>query len=431
MTAGERGGKRRILLCVTGGIAAYKTPQLVRSLVAAGFEVQVLATQAALAFVSELSLATVSGRPVRHTLLDAAEEGRVGHIELADWPDLVVVAPATANVLAAAAHGFADDLVTTCLLATQAPVLFAPAMNVNMWRHPATQANVATLVARGCELVGPDAGELACGWTGEGRMSDPERIVAAVQRRFTPSPPRDVTWRGKRVVVTAGPTRTYLDPVRFVTNASSGAMGFALAEAAARAGAKVVLVAGPVERATPAGVERIDVETADEMLAALNHELHRNHVDLVAMVAAVSDFRADRSPSKDAKDDLLLRLQQGALTTGVDVLATLTRRHASRTYFLGFGAQTVEAGDEADTARQLVAHGRRKLEQKGCHALFVNRVGVAGRGFGAVDNTGLLLLRRGAGEAVDVADAGPLRPKPELAAWILAQLYEPVRTMRA
>lgn len=195
----------KVLLIVSGGIAAYKAPALVRALVKSGHDVQVIATQAALSFTTALSLSTVSGRPVRTSLLDPAEEGTVGHIELADWPDIVLVAPATADLMAKSAHGLAGDLASTVLLATQAPVLWAPAMNTNMWRHPATVANVRTLAERGANFVGPDAGELACGWVGEGRMIDPDIIAARVQSLL-----RDAgaaSWAGKRVLVSAGPTR--------------------------------------------------------------------------------------------------------------------------------------------------------------------------------------------------------------------------------
>ena len=209
----------RVLLIVSGGIAAYKAPDLVRKLIAVGCEVQVIMTEAAGAFCTELSLATVSGRPVRRSLFDPGEEtGSVGHIALADWPALVLVAPATADLMARAAHGLANDLASTVLLATQAPVLWAPAMNTNMWRHPATRANLETLRERGGSFVGPDSGELACGWIGEGRMIDPPLIAEAVRERLQPAVR---ALEGRRVLVTAGPTRAYLDPVRFISNAST------------------------------------------------------------------------------------------------------------------------------------------------------------------------------------------------------------------
>lgn len=460
----------RVLLGVSGGIAAYKAPELVRAFVAAGIEVQVVMTPAARAFATEMALATVSRRPVRIELLDAGEEGRVGHIELADWPDLVVVAPATANVMARAAAGMADDLLTTVLLATLAPILWAPAMNTNMWRHPATRASLATLANRGATFVGPDRGELACGWVGEGRMIDPPIIVekarellrdamtrargsaiagprgeALTQARggttagargeviaggdstleASVAPSDDASWSGRRVLVSAGPTRAYLDPVRFLTNASTGAMGFAIAEQAARRGAEVVLVAGPVERATPEGVRRIDVETAEQMLAAMDQELRASPCDLVAMVAAVADL-APRHPSegKLEKAALLSALEPAAWTLGVDVLATLVERFGDRSFFLGFGAQTVDDG--RDVSASLLAAGRDKLARKRCHAIFVNRVGVPGTGFGSDTNTGVLIHRD---ELVE--DAGAPRAKAALAGWLLERLHGRMQERRS
>lgn len=407
---------------MSGGIAAYKAPDLVRQLVKGGMEVQVLLTEAATHFVTEMSLATVSRRPVRRRILDTVEEGRVGHIELADWPDVVVVAPATADVMARAAAGMADDLVTTCLLATRAPVLWAPAMNTNMWRHPATRHNLQVLASRGARFVGPDAGDLACGWIGEGRMIDPPMIVEAVRGLVDEVGGGD-SWAGRRVLVSAGPTRAYLDPVRYLTNASTGAMGFALAEVAAAAGADVTLVAGPVERPTPPGVRRVDVETADEMLDAMDRVLGEDPVDLVAMVAAVADLApADASARhhKLDKDDLERSLREGALVRGVDVLKTLVARHPD-VFFLGFGAQTVDTDDADAVESTLISAGRRKLADKKCQAIFVNRVGAAGVGFASPTNAGVLLLRRPDGTVEDVASGAPVA-KLELARWILERI---------
>ncbi len=405
---------RRVLLCVSGGIAAYKAPELVRALIAAGCEVRVVLTRAAKAFVAELALSTVSQHPVRSEILDVAEEGRVGHIELADWPEVVIVAPATADLLAKAAAGIADDLVSVILLATRAPVLFAPAMNTNMWEHPATVANLATLHARGAAFVGPDAGALACGWIGQGRMIDAPAIVAAALARVA------APWRGRQVVVSAGPTRTWIDAVRFISNASTGAMGFAVAAEAARRGADVTLVAGPVDRPTPPGVRRVDVDTADEMLAAMDAQVTGDRVALVAMVAAVADLApvATRT-AKLGKNDLIATLGALPWREGVDVLRTLTERHAGRAYFLGFAAQTA-TGDAEAVKRELREQGLAKLHSKRVQALFVNRVGVAETGFATDTNAGLLLL----GEH-DVRDSGPPRPKSELAGWLLDHLCAP------
>lgn len=426
MSSGTRPRGRRVLLIVSGGIAAYKTPELVRAFVAAGCEVQVVMTPAAEAFVSELSLATVSTRPVRKRLLDPEEEGHVGHIELADWPDLVVVAPATADLLARATHGLANDLAATVLLATRAPVLWAPAMNTNMWRHPATQDNLAVLRGRGAEFVGPDRGQLACGWIGEGRMIDPPLIVAAALARLKSGG----AWAGKRVLISAGPTRTYIDPVRFVTNASTGAMGFALAEVAQRAGATVTLVAGPVELATPTGVRRIDVETAEQMHAALESELSQGPCDWVAMVAAVQDLAIDGGAARKLeKAELLATLPGLRWRTATDILAALTARFgrgaapdAPRSRFLGFAAQTVEDGPEDRLQQELIRLGSAKLRAKGADAIFVNRVGAPGVGFASATNAGLLLERNG--DAIAVRASGPPIAKAALAAWLLDALAE-------
>lgn len=419
---------RRVLLVVSGGIAAYKAPELVRALIAAGCEVQVVMTPAAEAFVAELALATVSTRPVRRRLLDPGEEGRVGHIELADWPDLVIVAPATADLLARATHGLADDLAACVLLATRAPVLWAPAMNTNMWRHPATQANLAVLRGRGAEFVGPDSGALACGWIGEGRMIDPAQIVAAALALLAPRAPGP--WVGRRVLVSAGPTRTYLDPVRFVTNASTGAMGFALAEAAGRAGATVTLVAGPVELATPTGVRRLDVDTAAEMQAALTSELSQGTYDWVAMVAAVQDLELEGGAGRKLdKAELLARLPTLRWRAAEDILSALTARFGRgaapgtvRARFLGFAAQTVEDGPEDRVAEELVRLGAAKLRAKGADALFVNRVGVPGLGFASPTNAGLLLTREG--DAIAARPSGPPIAKAALASWLLGALAD-------
>ena len=430
--------RTKVVLIVSGGIAAYKAPDLVRKLIARGCEVAVVMTEAAAAFCTPLSLATVSGRPVRSSLLDVAEEGRVGHIEIADWAELVLVAPATADLMARAAHGRASDLASTLLLATQAPVLWAPAMNTNMWGHPATRANLVLLRNRGAEILGPDRGDLACGWVGVGRMLDPERIAEAVQvydagRRLgsprSDSPRSDSSdWAGRRVLVTAGPTRAYLDPVRFISNASTGTMGFCLAQAAQERGAEVVLVAGPVALPTPVGVRRVDVETGTQMLAACRDELARAPTDLLTMVAAVADLRPE-SPAaqKVSKEQILDGFAGMRWQTEVDILATLVgEREAGRgPRMLGFGAQTVDPSldsDPVELSAALVGMGEAKLARKGCDALFVNRVGVAGTGFGSPTNAGALIFAAGTEGEGAVVDAGPPRAKLALAEWMLDEL---------
>ncbi len=457
----------QILLIVSGGIAAYKAPEIVREFKKAGHDVRVVMTQAAHAFVSALSLASVSGHPVRSQILDASEEGTIGHIELADWPDLIVIAPATAHLLARAAHGLADDLASTILLATRAPILWAPAMNVQMWGHPRTKSNAASLVKIGHHFVGPDRGELACGWIGEGRMIDPSIIARRASELLLGAQ----RWRGRHVVVSAGPTRAYLDPVRFISNASTGAMGFALAEAAAAQGAEVTLVAGPVHLPTPRGVTRVDVETADQMFTALDAALSRG-AELLAMTAAVSDLRPLR-PATDKLDkhELLAAGSDGPVwMLERDLVAALCQQYGAKTRVLAFAAQTVDDaflddpahaqvpravadGEPRAVARsvnaELLALGAEKLRKKGAHAIFVNRVGVPGVGFASATNTGLLLVHRADGDkgatmisepagignahaaelaeaaaSMDLAlfDAGEVMPKSELAAWLLDRL---------
>jgi phosphopantothenoylcysteine decarboxylase/phosphopantothenate--cysteine ligase len=309
--------ERRVLVGVTGGIAAYKVPELVRALRRCGHDVRCIATPEATHFVSPLVLQTLTGEPVRTDLFDAAEEGRIGHIHLADWAELLLVAPATANLLARLAAGLADDLVSTVALATRAPLLVAPAMNVQMWNHPATRANVATLRERGVQFVGPEVGELACGWEGEGRMADPETIAAqaalVMGRR---------SLAGEVVLVTAGGTRERIDAVRWLGNRSSGRMGFAVARAAARRGAEVVLVAAPGSQPTPAGVRRIDVESALEMREAVLAELPR--ATIVVKAAAVADFRPRAAAERKLRKE---ELPEGAGLT-LELVRTARREIA-------------------------------------------------------------------------------------------------------
>jgi len=300
-------------------------------------------------------------------------------------------------------------------------------MNTNMWQHPATQANLGTLRARGADFVGPDRGALACGWIGEGRMIDPSQIVAAALARLDHLAQGTAlagAWTGRRVVVSAGPTRTYIDPVRFVANASTGAMGFALAGAARRLGADVTLIAGPVELATPPGVRRVDVETAAQMHAAIEAAIADAPTDLVAMVAAVSDLDVDPVPDKLEKAALLPAIAGLRWRIGVDILAALTARHteADRPRFLGFAAQTVADGLDAPSVEaELLRLARIKLVAKRLDALFVNQVGVPGLGFASPTNAGYLLTRDPHGAIVEDA-SGPPVAKDQLAGWILARL---------
>ncbi len=386
--------RRRVLVAACGGIAAYKIPELVRCLVRAGYEVRCALTPAAARFVSPLVLQTLSGQPVRAELFDVSEEGEIDHIALADWADLVVLAPATAHTLARLAQGLADDLVSTLLLATRAPVLAAPAMNVNMWRHPATQANVATLRERGVRFVGPEAGFLACGWEGEGRMSEPAEIAAAAELALGPR-----TLEGERVLVTAGGTREPVDPVRALTNRSSGKMGFAIAAEAARRGAEVVLVSGPASLATPAGVRRVNVETALEMREAVLAELPSTRV--VVMAAAVADFRpAHTAQQKIKKEDLADGTAPVIeLVRNPDILAEISAGRAEGRVVVGFAAES----------HDVLAAARRKLARKGCDLIVANDVSREGSGFDG-DRNAVIFVWPG-GEAEEL----PLLPKNEVA----------------
>lgn len=393
---------RRLLLAVCGGIAAYKIPELVRRLKQRGHAVRCCVTPEALEFVTPLVLQTVSGEAVRQHLFDPLEEGRIDHIALADWADAVVVAPATANVLARMAHGIADDLVTTLLLATRAPVLVAPAMNVNMWEHPATRANVAVLRERGVRFVGPEAGELACGWEGEGRMAEPGTIEGAAALLLGRR-----TLAGERVLVSAGGTREPVDAVRVLANRSSGKMGFAVAEEAARRGAEVVLVAAPTALPTPPGVRRVDVETALEMRDAVHAEAQA--AGIVVMAAAVADFRpADPSPRKLKKEELPEGAGLGLdLVRNPDILAELCGREGvADRVVVGFAAES----------HDVLASARRKLERKGCDLIVANDVSRADAGFESDANAVVFVSPGGEAESL------PLLPKTEVARRLLDRI---------
>jgi phosphopantothenoylcysteine decarboxylase/phosphopantothenate--cysteine ligase len=377
--------QRRILVAVSGGIAAYKIPELVRALKRAGHSVRCALTPAATEFVSPLTLQTLSGEAVRLHLFDAAEEGAIDHIALADWAELIAVAPATADILARMAHGLAN------------PLLLAPAMNVNMWRHPATQQNVETLRARGARVVGPETGALACGWEGEGRMSEPAEIAAQIELALGP-----LDLVGTRVLVSAGGTRERVDAVRYLGNRSSGRMGFAVARQAAARGAEVVLVAGPSALPTPAGVRRIDVESALQMREAVLAELPDARV--VIKAAAVTDFRPERPEALKIRKE---QLEAGAalaldLVPNPDILAEICENKGDRVV-VGFAAESHDVIDSA----------RRKLARKGCDLLVANDVSGAASGFDVDTNTVSFVWPGGDVEAL------PPLPKDEVAAHLL------------
>ena len=391
---------KHILLGVTGGIAAYKSPDLVRRLRERGAEVQVVMTRGAREFVTPTTFQAVSGRTVRSDLWDAAAEAAMGHIELARWADAVLIAPASADFLARLAAGFADDLLTTLCLATAAPVAVAPAMNHLMWSHTATRDNIATLAARGVQVYGPGEGDQACGESGEGRMLEPVDLAGRVPALLLPA---DGALAGRRVLITAGPTRERIDPVRFISNRSSGKMGFAVAQAAREAGASVVLVAGPVSLPTPAGVTRIDVESAADMLTAVLRELPGTEVFI--STAAVADYRPARAAEQKIKkttDTLELAMERTA-----DVLATVAAR-SERPFVVGFAAET-EAVEQ---------NARTKLLKKNLDMIAANEVG-HDKAFDCEDNQ-LIVLSRAARH--ELARAGKLTLARGLIALIAQEL---------
>lgn len=353
---------KTIVLGLTGGIACYKGAELVRTLVKEGASVHVVLTESAREFVTPLTLQTLSGNPVRSSLFDLDEESRIGHIQLADRADVLLIAPATANSIAKLAHGIADDLLTTVALATRAPVVVAPAMNVNMLNNPLTTRNLAILREHGIHIVDSEEGFLACGWEGAGRLASEAAILATLRAALTA---QDLV--GERILVTAGPTREAIDPVRFVSNRSSGKMGYAIAAAAERHGAEVVLVSGPVAVECPPGVERVSVSTAAEMHREVTER--DDWATIIIMSAAVADYRAAKpAPQKIKKKDERLVLE---LERTVDILAELGRRRRPGRILVGFAAETESAIEQA----------RKKIREKSLDLIVANDVSQQDAGF--------------------------------------------------
>nr|WP_017112243.1 bifunctional phosphopantothenoylcysteine decarboxylase/phosphopantothenate--cysteine ligase CoaBC [Xanthomonas vasicola] len=405
-----------MLLCVGGGIAAYKSLELVRRLRDAGAQVQVAMTSGAQQFVTPLSFQALSGQPTRTTLWDSAAEQAMGHIELARWADRVIVAPATADLLARLAHGLADDLVTTLCLATTAPLTVAPAMNHRMWLHPATQANIATLRTRGVAVVGPDDGPLAEGESGPGRLAEPAAIIAALVcgavanaapagGKSTAAPvfvPSSAQLVGLRIVISAGPTFEDLDPVRYVGNRSSGKMGYALAAAAAKQGADVVLISGPVHQTTPPGVQRIDVRSAAQMRDAV---LGAFPADIYIGAAAVADYTPKRVVSqKIKKTGQTLTLE---LVRTPDILSEVAAQTGALKLVVGFAAET----------HDVEHYARGKLAAKRLDLIIANQVGIEGGGFESDNNAATAYWQGG-------EQAFPSSSKTELADQLLALIAE-------
>ena len=384
---------REIILGVTGSIAAYKAVYLLRELTRHGARVTVCLSEHAQQFVGPLTFRTLSGRPVLTNLFDPQSDDAVEHVALAERAAAVIVAPATANLLAKAAGGIADDFLTTLLLAARCPVVMAPAMDGGMWDHPAVVANVTTLRARGVTVVDPDAGALASGLHARGRLPEIEALIEALLAALTPA--RDLA--GERVVITAGPTREPIDPVRYISNRSSGRMGYALAAAAQRRGAQVVLVSGPTALTPPATATFVPVQTAEEMREAVLH--HAATATVVIKAAAVADYRVRRPADQKIKGKRDLTLD---LTPNPDILAEVAAR-ATGGFIVGFAAET----------NDVVANARAKLEAKGVDLLVVNDVSRRDIGFDAEDNEVLLIDRWGGSRPL------PRMPKPAVADAIL------------
>lgn len=393
---------KRIVLGITGGIAAYKAPEFVRQLTAAGADVQVVMSRSASRFVTPTTLQAVSGRPVRDDLWDSDAEAAMGHIELARWADCIVVAPATAQCCAKLAHGVADDLLSTVCLAAACPIALAPAMNQQMWRHPAVQRNVVQLGGDGVVIWGPDEGEQACGDVGPGRMVEPASLLARLEALFGTG-----RLRGVRVLVTAGPTREPLDPVRFISNHSSGKQGFAVAEAAAGAGAEVTLVTGPVDLATPPGAARVDVTSAQEMYDAVMTRIDEQAI--FVGVAAVADYRPTlEHPQKIKKTNGDSRLALH-LVQNPDIIAAVAAR-PRKPLTIGFAAETECAID----------HARDKLTRKGLDLIVVNDVSDPRIGFHS-DRNEVTLISSDREETVPLADK---RTVARIIVERIADLYE-------
>ncbi|MFT2097949.1 bifunctional phosphopantothenoylcysteine decarboxylase/phosphopantothenate--cysteine ligase CoaBC [Marinomonas sp. 2405UD66-6] len=396
--------QKRILLGITGGIAAYKSIELIRLLTKAGADVQVVLTDGAKAFVTEMTLQAISGHPVRSTLLDPNAEAGMGHIELAKWADLIVVAPASADFIARYTQGMANDLLSTLCIATESPVLIAPAMNQAMWRHSATQANTALLTERGVLSIGPADGAQACGDIGPGRMSEPADIFNAISEHFqTTSIKQDLA--GQHWVITAGPTMEAIDPVRYISNHSSGKMGYALASSALQRGATVTLVSGPVQCTPPEGVNLVSVKSADEMLAACEQAMEKQ-ADVFIGAAAVADFKMKTATDQKMKKKSDTNEIQLTLVKNPDIIATLAQQKRSKV-MVGFAAET----------QNVIEYAKGKLERKGLDIIIANDVSRSDIGFNKDENQVTVITKENTWEPAKAA-------KSELANQLVNFIYE-------
>ncbi|MBD5770947.1 bifunctional phosphopantothenoylcysteine decarboxylase/phosphopantothenate--cysteine ligase CoaBC [Marinomonas colpomeniae] len=365
--------QKRILLGITGGIAAYKSIELIRLLTKAGADVQVVLTEGAKAFVTEMTLQAISGRPVRSTLLDPNAEAGMGHIELAKWADLIVIAPASADFMARYTQGMANDLLSTLCIATESPVLIAPAMNQAMWRHPATQANAKLLTERGVLSIGPADGAQACGDIGPGRMSEPADIFNLITKLFqTTEVEQDLI--GQHWVITAGPTMEAIDPVRYISNHSSGKMGYALASAALKRGAAVTLISGPTQCPPPKGANVISVKSADDMLAVCEQNM-TTQADVFIGAAAVADFKIKTATDQKMKKQPDSDEMQLTLVKNPDIIATLSKNKRAK-IMVGFAAET----------QNVIEYAQGKLERKGLDIIVANDVSRTDIGFNQDEN---------------------------------------------
>lgn len=396
--------QKRILLGITGGIAAYKSIELIRLLTKAGADVQVVLTDGAKAFVTEMTLQAISGHPVRSTLLDPNAEAGMGHIELAKWADLIVVAPASADFIARYSQGMANDLLSTLCIATESPVLIAPAMNQAMWRHPATQTNTVLLAERGVLSIGPADGAQACGDIGPGRMSEPADIFNAISEHFqTTSIKQDLA--GQHWVITAGPTMEAIDPVRYISNHSSGKMGYALASSALQRGATVTLVSGPVQCTPPEGVNLVSVKSADEMLAACEQAMEKQ-ADVFIGAAAVADFKMKTVTDQKMKKKSDTNEIQLTLVKNPDIIATLAQQKRSKV-MVGFAAET----------QNVIEYAKGKLERKGLDIIIANDVSRSDIGFNKDENQVTVITKENTWEPAKAA-------KSELANQLVNFIYE-------
>lgn len=394
---------KRILLCVSGGIAVYKAAALTSKLVQAGAEVKVMMTASACEFVTPLTFQALSRNPVYTDTFDEKDPSVIAHIDLADWPDLILVAPATANMIGKIANGLADDMISTTLLAATAPVWIAPAMNVHMYDHPAVKKNMSTLSSFGYSFVEPGEGYLACGYVGKGRLEEPETIVSLIGSYFSQASHTQKILEGVNVLVTAGPTVERIDPVRFFTNRSTGKMGYALAEQAAKLGASVTLVTGPTNLEYPKGVQVVQIESAQQMLEAVMQRYHE--ADVVIKSAAVADYRPKHvfdQKMKKQPGEAVLELER---TT--DILRTLGERKEYQ-LLVGFAAET----------EQVDEYAQKKLASKNLDMIVANNVTTEGAGFGT--DTNIVTLYKRSGESKEL----PILSKHDVATEVLKEVKE-------